>query len=175
MTTTELLARVSTYNEAGSVNVHLQWEGGCGVAGPAFTGSIPKGSSMELWTIPSGTKDVRVWMQSDDDVDIRLFDLDNTTVFPEGRAIIGWCKPRLSCNYGPATSTYESSSVYAGQEIWYSGYTGEVDSDSGKRKLGYEWCLLSGSTSRTIGVSVYSYQAGSVDAIYTYNSDDDFA
>ena len=43
---------------------------------------------------------VEIRLTADADVDVQLFDTDDKSKFPEGKAIVAWCEDAKTCNIG---------------------------------------------------------------------------
>jgi len=118
----------------------------------SFQQSILKNAVVEVGEIPSGKQDVYIELNSDEDVDIQLYD-KNT-----GDPIVGW-------NIGAPIGDYPNDNLetdYAGVEIEYSGYNGD---GSG---LGHEYIRLTGTLNRTLVMKAFGYKGGYAKVIYSW-------
>lgn len=64
-----------------------------------MSATIPKGDVVDIGKIPRGKKYLSVFLNAKVDVDIQLFDTENATTFPEGKALIAYCEED-GCNKG---------------------------------------------------------------------------
>jgi len=99
-------------------------------------------------TIPKDLKDVYISLESDEDVDIRLYDVN-------GKEIVHWPNGILN---GP---NYDSTE-YNGVIIEYSGYNGD---GSG---LGHEYIRISGTTQNDFIMKAFGYKAGYAKVEYSW-------
>mmetsp|Transcript_40181 Transcript_40181/g.107699 ORF Transcript_40181/g.107699 Transcript_40181/m.107699 type:complete len:172 (-) Transcript_40181:122-637(-) len=157
--------------EAGEALVEYEWDRvqttcclGTAACTGSFSSSIAKGGTVDIGSIPTGKKNLKVNLECSSDVDIQLFDLEDTSSFSDGKAIIAYCEDTstdncgaLGNNDGSAESTTYYSRTYA-----YSGYEG-VDG-----KAGYEWVKVSGVLNRELMMKAYGYAAGDAAITYEY-------
>eukprot|EP00619_Florenciella_sp_RCC1007_P003965 CAMPEP_0205920300 /NCGR_PEP_ID=MMETSP1325-20131115/10981_1 /ASSEMBLY_ACC=CAM_ASM_000708 /TAXON_ID=236786 /ORGANISM="Florenciella sp., Strain RCC1007" /LENGTH=1353 /DNA_ID=CAMNT_0053287977 /DNA_START=80 /DNA_END=4141 /DNA_ORIENTATION=- len=161
--------------EAGEALVEYEWDRvqttcclGTAACTGSFSSSISKGSTVDIGSIPTGKKNLRVDLECSSDVDIQLFDLEDTSSFSEGKAIIAYCeedgcnKGALGNNDGSAESTTYYERTYS-----YSGYYG-VDGNYGN-----EWVKVSGVLNRELMMKAYGYAAGDAAITYSYYEDYD--
>ena len=50
--------------------------------------------------IPAGKWNVRVFLSAAADVDVQIYDEDDKSKFPEGKAVVAWCANAKTCNIG---------------------------------------------------------------------------
>ena len=62
-----------------------------------FTTDVPESSVVDIGNIPRGKKDLQVNLYCEKDVDIQLYDIEDTSNFAGGKAIIGYCDT-AGCN-----------------------------------------------------------------------------
>ena len=135
---------------AGSAKVEYQWaapancvDKGCG----DFQQPIAHQAVVNVGDIPAGKESVRIYLNSDKDVDVQLIDeVANVQ-------IIAWPNGTLS-GAGEECTTYE------GVEYCYSGYNGDGTG------LGNEWIEVRGTTNRPLKMKAFGYAAG--DALVEY-------
>jgi len=101
--------------------------------------------------IPVDKRNVRIDLDSPDDVDIQLFDKAT------GKAIIAWPYGLLN---GPTTDVVD----YQGVSYRYSGYNG-VDGE-----LGHEYVEILGDTNRVLVIKAFGYAAGDAEVTYSYDA-----
>lgn len=121
--------------------------------------------TVEVGLIPSGKFDVYVRLESDEDIDIALYDIEDTSKFREGTAVVAWCGTK-GCNQGVLgmsggleNATYQRPGI-ADMKIQYSGYNGEGG------KLGHEFIRIFGETSAPLMMKAYAYQTGKAKVSY---------
>jgi len=115
--------------------------------------------------IPTGVLDLKIYLRADSDVDIQLYDADNTTVWREGQAIIAYCKiSDTGCNRGIlGNSKDHETAVYQGLEYEYSGFNGDQEGNKG-----HEYIYINGKTNRNLVMKAFGYQAGRATVEYSY-------
>ena len=137
---------------AGDAKVEYQWEApancvdkGCG----DFEQPIAQQATVTVGDIPAGKASVKIYLDSDKDVDVQL--IDKST----GHEIIAWPN-------GDLNGASEACTTYQGVEYCYSGYNG----DQGPNGLGREWIEVKGTTNRELTMKAFGYRAG--DAFVEY-------
>ena len=154
----------------GDAKIEYQWgksQTGCCLGTAACTGSfsspVPKGGVVTIGEIPRDKKNLRVELDAEQDVDIQLYDLEDTSTFSEGKAIIAYCEAK-DCNKGALGNNdgTEESTVYKGLTYTYSGYDG-VGGQKGK-----EFIQLGGVTSTKLNMKAFGYEAGVAQIKYSY-------
>lgn len=110
MATRRLELRVFAF-EVGSASVTYSWGPGCG---GSFQAKVLKRAVVQIGQLPRGVRGLRVSLQSASDVDIQLYDVEDTFQFPEGAAIVAYCSPESTCNYGALTGS-------GPQQGWHEG------------------------------------------------------
>ena len=108
---------------------HAGFDFGTGCAGGSgtFNVELAEGSTATLGTIPAGKRDVKIFLSSDADLDVQLYDLEDVARFPEGLAVIAWCDTSADagCNIGKLGSDEGvARTTYHGMGVEYSGYGG---------------------------------------------------
>jgi len=156
-----LLLLTASYSEAT-----FDFGDGCEGGSGRFILNLPqKGDKTLVGYIPSGKWNVRVHLTAQTDVDVQLYDTQDTAQFPtEGKAIVAWCENAQTCNIGALGSDEgEKSTSYRNMSVSYSGYNG-IDGQSGK-----EWIRITGETTRQIAMYAFAFEAGN--AVVEYNFD----
>ena len=96
--------------------------------GGSFSQTIAKDQTVDIGEIPLDKKNLRVELSAGrDDVDIQLFDLDDTTCASQGgQAIIAYSSETSGCGVGVLGNNdgNEESTTYQGLQYKYSGYFG---------------------------------------------------
>ena len=102
-----------------------------------------------------------VELSAANDLDVQLYDLDDTSVWTEqGQAIVAYC--RGACNSGALTGPSLMRGTYADREYTYSGWNGDG------RGPGHEFISIAGATNRRLSMSIYAYAAGAATVSYSY-------
>ncbi|KAK3248070.1 hypothetical protein CYMTET_42452 [Cymbomonas tetramitiformis] len=155
------LACCVTLSQAG-----FDFGGGCEGGGGTFEAELAEGAKATIGTIPPGKWDVHVYLEAMSDVDIQLYDLDDTSKFSEGKAVIAWCEPASTCNIGVLGSEAGvASATYEEMSVEYSGYEG-VDG-----KLGKEYVKFTGITTRNLEMKAFAFEAGTANIHYQWQRD----
>jgi len=151
-----------------SVTVSYSWQRaqtpcclGQAVCTSSFNVAIKQGQTVDLGEIPRGKGDVTVNLDSEGDLDIQLYDLDDTSEFVEGKAIIGFCVG-ANCNLGVINSATQVTQSYYGNFYTYSGFTGDG------RGPGYEFVTIAGYSNRKLKMRVYGFSSGTAKVTYSY-------
>ena len=105
-------------------------------------------NAITVGTIPKDLEDVYISLNSDKDVDIRLYDVN-------GEKIVHW-------PYGKLNSAEASSTNYNGVTIYYSGYNGDGTG------LGHEYIRISGVTQNDFEMKAFGYKAGYAEVNYDW-------
>lgn len=121
-----------------------------------------------IGTIPKGVKDLKIYLTSTKDVDVRLYDTDNR-INNDNKAIVGW-------NIGALIGDGLPSEVkYNGVTIKYSGYNGSCPKFGGNYTVcsagtspGNEYILISGVTKNRFVMSAYGYDSGVAKINYSW-------
>ena len=124
--------------------------------------TIPYDGLQLVGRIPQGVVDLQVKLASAKDVDIQVYDERNTSRFPEGKAVIAWCKTPAVCNWGDLNGPGQGSTEYNGLTYAYSGYNGDGTG------LGNEWITISGTTNTPLSLWAFAYEAGTATVTYSY-------
>ncbi len=109
--------------------------------------------AVTVGTIPKDLKDIYISLKSDEDVDIRLYDVN-------GKKIVHWPNGILY-DYGKATTAYN------GVTVEYSGYNGDGTG------LGHEYIKITGETTCNLTMKAYGYKAGYAKVHYEWGGDTD--
>ncbi|MCB9678992.1 MAG: hypothetical protein H6737_28080 [Alphaproteobacteria bacterium] len=142
------LASLSTPAFAG-----FDWGSDCSSGHGDFDQYIPWDDTVLIGSIPAGKKDVTIFLDSLQDVDIQL--VDQWT----GTEIIAWPSGLLN---GPTSECVE----WHGVTYCYSGYNG----DGTWNGLGFEWISIEGTTNRPLTMSAYGYDAGTALVDYSWDA-----
>lgn len=146
----------------------FDWGEGCAGGDGSFTLNLPNaGETADVGIIPKGKFSVRVALRAKNDIDIALYDIDDTAQWKEGRAVVAWC-PTGGCNMGllgalpgidQAVYTNANGASFS---LSYSGYNGD---GSG---LGNEWIEITGEATTTLQMRAYAYSAGDAEVTYSW-------
>jgi len=128
----------------GSATLTYTWEGsrsacclGVEQCGGSFKRQLAEGTLAIVGEVPIGIVDLYILLKSEEDIDIQVLDTSNTTLYPEGQALIGWCDASNStCNLGYYSGSMVGSIVIDGITIEYSGYNG-IDKSLGNEYIRY--------------------------------------
>jgi len=170
-TPNDLAVGVLAYR-TGTATVQYSWETtntpcclGEEACGGDFTAAIAYRDYVTIGEIPTGVLDLKIYLRADSDVDIQLYDADNTTVWREGQAIIAYCKiSDTGCNRGIlGNSKDHETAVYQGLEYEYSGFNGDQEGNKG-----HEYIYINGKTNRNLVMKAFGYQAGRATVEYSY-------
>jgi len=114
--------------------------------------------------IPKGKYNVRVYLNSQSDLDINIYDLSETSRFSEGKAIVNFCfRPQDNCGViGGSPSAQETN--YKGMRILYSGFQGDG------QNFGNEYIEILGETTVDISMKVYTYRTGQAKVNYNWDN-----
>lgn len=117
--------------ETGAASVQYEWDRvqtGCclGTAscGGSFAAAVMEGTTVDIGTIPIGKKDLSVTLESENDVDIQFFDLDDQECADYGgRAIVAYSESE-GCGQGILGNNdgTPESTVYEGLTYTYRYY-----------------------------------------------------
>ena len=90
------------------VSAGFNWGVGCSGGNGTFTLNLTAaGQLATVGKIPAGKWNVRVFLSAAADVDVQIYDEDDKSKFPEGKAVVAWCADAKTCNIG-ALSVHES-------------------------------------------------------------------
>lgn len=145
----------------------FDWGSSCSEGSGYFEQEMVKENEVTMvGIIPKGKVGVRVWLESDEDIDITLYDADNNAVFSEGKALVAYC-PESGCNLGDLNGAKEQWLDYERDgmklRVGWSGYNG-VDN-----KLGHEWIEIEGETPFALRMGAYSYKVGTAKVNYKWD------
>lgn len=145
----------------GTQSSGFDWGEGCSAGDGYFLQNLPtKRDYTEVGEIPKGKFNIKIQLRSTVDIDITLFDLEDTSEYDEGKAIVAWCSG--DCNSGVlGMSSTAAQATYKGMTIEYSGYNG-VD---GK---GNEYIEISGETSTRMLLKAYTFATGTAEVMYEW-------
>ncbi len=104
--------------------------------------------AVTVGTIPKDLKDIYISLDSDEDVDIRLYDVN-------GEKIVHWPN-------GILHGATKESKTYNGVNIEYSGYNGD---GTGK---GHEYIKIIGTTQNDFIMKAFGYKAGYAKVDYSW-------
>ena len=100
----------------------FNWGAGCGGGNGTFSVNLTTpGQLVDVGTIPAGKWNVRVYLSATSDVDVQIFDADETSTFPEGKAPVAWCANAKTCNIGELGSDEGSGTTWDGSFGQYIG------------------------------------------------------
>jgi pathogenesis-related protein 1 len=105
-------------------------------------------NAVTVGVIPKDLKDVYISLESDEDVDIRLYDANGTK-------IVHWPDGILS-------GDIPESTTYNGVTIEYSGYNGDGEN------LGHEYIKITGVTQNDFIMEAFGYKAGYAQVDYSW-------
>jgi pathogenesis-related protein 1 len=105
-------------------------------------------NTVTVGTIPKDLQDIYISLQSDEDVDIRLYDADGTK-------IVHW-------PYGILNGDTKKSTEYNGVTIEYSGYNGDGTGQ------GHEYIKITGTTQNDFIMKAFGYRAGYAEVDYSW-------
>ena len=88
-------------------------------------------------------------------MDIQLYDTEDIASFAERAAVIAYCSPASTCNYGNLTTAEEIEGTYRGLTYRYSGWEG-ISGDPGRE------------ANRALQMSAYGFDSGTATVFYTY-------
>ncbi len=129
----------------------FEWGSDCDGGEGSFIQFLVQDQIALVGDIPTGKKDVTVYLDSLEDVDIQL--VDATT----GTAIVAWPNGLLN---GPSTDCV----TYHGRTYCYSGYNG----DGTWNGAGFEWIRIEGETNRPLTMYAYGYETGTALVDYSW-------
>ena len=129
------------------VHASFDWGSDCSQGNGHFSQQISSQAVVFIGEIPLNKQNVVIELNSDQDVDIQLFDKET------GTAIVAWPMGMLS---GP----WAESTEYKGLEYEYSGYNGV------NGEYGHEYIRINGVTNRVLVMQAFGYRSG--DAIVNY-------
>jgi len=138
----------------------------CSAGSGEFSFSLTEqGVYQNVGVIPTGTFDLRINLESEQDLDIALFDLDDPNFGTDGKAIVLWCSKSdrdngENCGFLGGSTTRESG-TYQDMQIEYSGYYGV-----GGR--GNEYINIQGMTTRKLMMKVNPYKTGNTKVSYSW-------
>lgn len=171
-TSTKMMMKAFAY-KTGTAEVTYEWgesKSDCclkiGPCGGSFLQPIPLNNIITIGEIPVGKSDVYINLRSTEDVDIQIYDMDDTSNYSEGQAIVAWCAG-FGCNKGVLNGSREESKFYPLNSrpsllYTYSGYNGQ----NGQR--GDEFIQIHGMTNRRLLMTAYGYKAGVANVTYSY-------
>jgi len=142
------------------VSAGFDWGDGCGGGSGTFTQSLPTMyEPITIGTIPAGKFNLVIKLESGVDVDVVLFDADNSNkkskcdgVLP----IISYSETKDQCKKGPLGNNDGTAEkmTYDRMKISYSGYFG-VNGKPGK-----EFIKVEGEVKKTLEMRVVAYALG---------------
>lgn len=162
---------------AGSAKVEYSWsrqQSPCCLGFERCSGSFQQAVRLKEYVvvgeIPPGKRDIVVELMATGDVDVQIYDLDDTSEFEEGQAVIAWSPCEASsqpCNAGFLSGPVEANATYPPEEVsglsyFYSGYNGY------NGKLGFEKIMIFGTSNRRLRMTVFGFDKA-IDANVTYS------
>ena len=143
----------------------FNWGAGCGGGNGTFSVNLTtSGQLVDVGTIPAGKWNVRVYLSATSDVDVQIFDTDDTSTFPEGKALVAWCANAKTCNIGELGSDEGSgTTLYKNMNVKYSGYGGT------NNQPGKEYVLIDGKTAATLSMKAFAFEAGVAKVDYSWD------
>ena len=132
----------------------FDWGSDCSSGADSFNQYIAHQAIVTVGTIPAGKRDVRIELDSTEDVDIQIIDAQT------GTQIVAWPDGLLR---GPSIE----AATYAGVTYRYSGYNGDGVN------LGNEWIAISGDTNRPLIMRAFGYAAGQALINYAWSATPD--
>jgi len=128
--------------------------GSCEGGNGTFKQQIPFQDVIEVdGTIPPDINGLNIYLKSDNDVDVQLFDKDT------GKALVGWnIGALIGDGAGYATTPYK------GMTIKYSGYNGDGTGQ------GHEYIKIIGKTPSNLIMKAYGYKAGYAKIDYSWKA-----
>jgi hypothetical protein len=113
-----------------------------------------------VFVIPAGSMAVRIALDSENgaDLDLALFDIDDSQTYPEGKALVGWCGNPLHCNQGALAGPDQASMQWLDAKVVYSGYNGVAN------VVGTEFIEIEGPIERPLMVKARAYAAAQAQA-----------
>lgn len=166
---TPMMMKVFAF-KTGEAKVDYKWSFarndcclGLGVCGGSFKTPVAYKVVLDVGAIPAGKIDVSVTLEGQGDIDIQLYDREDTS-FLEGAAIVAWChrSAEPGCNLGPLHGAIAESVDYQDLTYFYSGYNG-LDGDAGKESIS-----ITGTSNRELMMRVFGYTEGEALVTYTY-------
>jgi hypothetical protein len=138
---------------------------GTSACGGTFTAAVSLGGTITVGELPAGKKDIYASLQSPVDVDLQLYDLDETACTGDRKAIIahseeaadGSCEKGTLGNNGSMESTTYKERVYE-----YSGCYGEGN----EATYGNEYIRVQGVLNTKLLMKAYGHAAG--EAVVNY-------
>ena len=97
-------------------------------------------------------------------MDVQIYDVEDTSKFSEGKAIVAWCDNPKKCNIGALGSDEgKGYASYKGMRVGYSGYGGVAG------KPGKEYITIEGETTTSLMMKAYAFQAGVAVVDYSWD------
>ena len=129
----------------------FDWGGDCSWGDGVFDQAIPYYQTATIGDVPGGKADVGIRLDSTNDVDIQLIDVET------GTEIIAWPSGLLN---GPG----EECTTFHGVRYCYSGYNGDPSIGG----AGSEWIRIEGDTNRPLVMRAFGYAAGEAEVNYEW-------
>lgn len=157
--------------QVGTATVNYSWTNtntpccaGLAACGGSFAAPIPQDDIIDIGTIPEGKFNLRIQLEAEKDLDIQLYDLNNTALFDEGLAVIAYCAPEdMTCNKGLMGNEFSEEIItYRGLEYTYSGWGGDGE------LYGNEYVSIQGVTNTWLSMKVYGFEQGVAELSYSY-------
>ncbi len=143
---------------AAGLHADFNWGGDCEPGNGSFSQQIQEKSVVTIGEIPIGKSNVKIYLNSESDVDIQLFDKET------GKAIVKWAQN--SYEAGLLNGPNPESTTYEGLTYEYSGYKGQDG------KPGNEYIKIHGNTNRVLVMKAYGFKAGNANVTYEWEAAD---
>ena len=156
-----LILFIFYYHASASFN----WGDGCQGGNGTFTVNLTQaGQLVNVGAIPAGKYNVKVFLSASADVDVQIFDAEDTTTFPQGKAVVAWCANAKTCNIGKLGSDEGAGTAnYKSMRIGYSGYGG-INGKPGK-----EYITIEGKATTTLHMKAFAFEAGLAVVDYSWD------
>ena len=149
------LRLISLALAVGRARAGFDWGAGCEGGSGSFTTTLAEGATVDVGSIPKGKWTVTARITASADVDVQLFDADDTSTYAEGAAIVAWVEDPATANGGVlGAEEGAASATYEGMAVTYSGFGG-VDGQPGK-----EFIRIDGEATRTLALKAFAFEAG---------------
>jgi len=117
------------------------------------------GERVNVGLIPAGVFNVKVWLNTKQDVDTELWSADGKT------AIVSWRCHTKGC----INSAFKKTKAWRDIKITYSGYFGTIDKTG--YNFGNEYIYLTGKSKHAFMMKAYAYEAGTANIRYQWDKD----
>lgn len=134
---------------SGSAHADFDWGADCDAGDGEFRQEVQYRDSVLVGEIPANKRSVFIWLRSDKDVDIQLYDAATD------HALVAWPN-------GDLNDAYEETTTYEGVTYRYSGFNGVNDN------FGHEFVEILGDSNRPLLMKIYGYAAGAADVAHSW-------